>query len=1085
MRVDTTSWKFLKYLMVSILTLISPAIMFAQGINWLNGGYVQNVGQWDKQARYMARYDGMVVWVTDKGLIYDKSGTPFTTGKKIYKPKKNQLIANSWVDEMITPHHVVSLEFNNANTPRLTPNVVRSEVVNFFIGNDKAKHATNLPLNGQVVIDNLYDGVSAVLLTDGGLPRYDFHVAPNANPNQISFSINGAERITQTNDGGVLIKTSCGGIQHGSIYAYQKDGYGNQQKVACAMKVNNNTVSFSLGHYDKSKALIIDPIVYSTFTGGEGSNGFNSITKAGSSDDYIAVGYTTAVDFPKTTGSYTSANSGNEDAVVVRFDNKLQRYVFATFIGGTGTDICHDVSFERGGTNNTFFLAGETSSTNFPITSGVFSQIYRGGNSDAFILRMNATGDFIRYSTFVGGAGDDRAYGIATDGNYNAYVVGETTSNNLATTTNAFRRVQPGGGLDGFIISLQSSGAGATYFSYIGGTGQDRVNDVTTPNVNDNRAYLTGETRSTDLTLQNTTPAQIRLNNTPNGTNSDAFVYQFNDAGNTLVIGTFVGGSGDEAGFAIDVNNVGLPIIAGVTKSTNLAVTTSAVQLSNAGGSDILMCEVSANGRQFNYLTYFGGTSDDEAVDIQTNGSVFVVGGRTTSSNFPVTADAGNPNYGTNQDGFVAKFGYSKHIYSSFVGGSKKDVVNGVSLISEALMYICGETESSDFPTTDSAVQKNFKGTAQNATQGFVARYAFTSLELTAPVGTESICPGQNLTISWQSQTVALGVTSVRLEYSSDNGTTWSIITPSTSNRTFVWNTPNTLIGSSRCKVRATDIVTAISSTNPVSFTVKSAPKVSSITKDTTLCSGLPLTLSASATGEQLKYQWRLGGQNINGATSDTYAISSLSSEQSGQYDVVVTGGCNPPATSPKMTLNVLPPPTITEEPKAIAVPSPGNPATFEVKVTGSGLRYRWQKNKSDIGGAPNSAQYIIPNVQSFDIGTYRVIVSGDCGADTSAEARLDISSSVPFEQSSDGRLTIISTYPQPVNDVATVEYFSYANSPVRFKLVDLMGRVITEFTSDGTGKTQIGLSGVQQGSYVLLAESSGNSVYTRITVLR
>lgn len=1082
---DTASRKFFKYLLLGILTFISPIGMYAQGITWLNGGYIQNVGQWDKQARFMARYDGMVVWVTDKGLIYDKSGTPFTTGKKIYKPKKNELIANSWVDEIITPHHVVSLEFNNANTPQLTPNGVKSEVVNFFLGNDKAKHASNLPLNNQVVIDNLYQGVQAVLLTDGGLPRYDFHVAPNANPNQISFTVKGAERVSQMNDGGIVIKTSCGEIQHGSVYAYQKDSYGNEQKVACVMKVSNNNVTFSLGDYDRTKSLIIDPIVYSTFTGGEGNNGFNSITKVGSTDDYLAVGYTNSVDFPKTTGSYTSPNSGNEDAVVVRFDNKLQRYVFATFIGGSGTDICHDIAFERGGTNNTFFLAGETSSNNFPITSGVFSQIYRGGNSDAFIIRMNATGDFIRYSTYIGGAADDRAYAIATDGSYNAYVVGETNSTNLPTTTNAFRRTAPGGGLDGFIINLQSSGAGAVYFSYIGGSGQDRVNDIATPNVNDNRAYLTGETRSSDLTLQTTTPAQVRLNNTPNGTNSDAFIYQFNDAGNTLVIGTFVGGSGDEAGFAIDVNNVGVPIITGLTKSTNLPVTSNAVQLSNAGGSDILMVEVSANGRQFNYLTYFGGSNDDEGVDIQTNGSVFVIGGRTTSSNFPVTPDAGSSTYNTNQDGFVAKFGYSKHIYSSFIGGTKKDVVNSVSLVSESLMYICGETESADFPTTDSAVQKNFKGTAQNTSQGFVARYAFTSLELTAPVGTESICPGQNLTISWQSQTVALGVTTVRLEFSSDNGATWGTITPSTSNRTFVWNTPLSLAGSNRYKVRAIDVVTAISSSNSTPFTVKSAPRVSQITRDTSLCSGLPLTLSATATGQQLKYQWRLGGQNISGATSSTYAIESLVTEQSGQYDVVVTGECNPSTTSPKMTLTVLPPPTITEEPKSVAVPSSGNLATFEVKVTGTGLRYRWQKNKSDIGGSPNSAQYIITNVQVFDIGNYRVIVSGDCGADTSAEARLDIVSSVPFERSEDGKLSINNTYPQPVNDLVTIDYSSFSNAPVRFKLIDLMGRVISEFQADGTGKTQIGLEALQVGTYVIMAESAGNSVFTRINVIR
>lgn len=1085
MFVDTTSRKFSTYLLLGIISFLFPIGMIAQGINWLNGGYVQNVGQWDKEARYMARYDGMVVWVTDKGLIYDKMGTPYTTGKKIYKPKKNELIANSWVDEVMTPHHVVSLEFNSANTPVLSPNGVKSEVVNYFIGNDTKKHATNLPLNSQVVIGNLYQGINAVLLTDGGLPRYDFHIAPNANPNQISFSIKGAERISQMADGGVLIKTSCGDIQHGSVYAYQKDSYGKEQKVACAMKVNNNNITFSLGAYDKSKALIIDPIVYSTFTGGEGNNGFNSISKAGSSDDYIAVGYTTAVDFPKTTGSYTTANSGNEDAVVVRFDNRLQRYVFATFLGGSGTDICHDISFERGGTNNTFFLAGETSSTNFPITSGgVFSQIYRGGNSDAFIIRMNATGDLLRYSTYVGGGGDDRAFGIASDGSYNAYVVGATSSTNLATTTNAFRRTAPGGGLDGFIICLQPSGSSAVYFSYIGGTGQDRINDVATPSVSDNRAYFTGETRSADLALQSTTPAQTRLNNGV-GSSSDAFIYQLNDAGNTLVIGTFVGGSGDDAGFAIDVNNVNAPIIAGITKSTNLLVTTSAVQLSNAGGTDILLAEVTNNGRQFNYLTYFGGSGDDIATDVRTNGSVFIIGGSTTSSNFPVTSDAGNANYSNNQDGFIVKLGYSKHIYGSFVGGSKKDIVNGVSLVSEALAYICGETESTNFPTSDSAVQKSFKGTAESSSQAFISRYAFTSLSLTAPVGTESICPGQNLTISWLSQTVALGVTNVRLEYSADSGKTWSVITPSTSNRTFIWNTPTSLAGSTKYKVRAVDVITEISSTHEVPFTVKSSPNISSITKDTTLCSGLPLTLSAKATGAQLKYQWRFGGQNINGATSENYQIESLLPTQSGQYDVVVTGECTPSATSPRMTLTVTPPPTITDEPKSINVSSTGNPATFEVKVIGTGLRYRWQKNKNDIGGSPNSAQYIITNVQTFDVGSYRVIVSGDCGADTSEEAQLNIGTSVPFESSLDGKLSITNTYPQPVNDIVTIDYFSFANAPVRFKIIDLMGRIVSEHQADGTGKLQISLESLQMGTYVIMAESAGNNVFTRLNVIR
>ncbi len=175
---------------------------------------------------------------------------------------------------------------------------------------------------------------------------------------------------------------------------------------------------------------------------------------------------------------------------------------------------------------------------------------------------------------------------------------------------------------------------------------------------------------------------------------------------------------------------------------------------------------------------------------------------------------------------------------------------------------------------------------------------------------------------------------------------------------------------------------------NAVALTVNTPPAVTTQPANTQACTGSPASFSVVATGTGLNYQWRKGGTNITGATSATYTIPAVVAGDAGNYDVVITGTCGT-LTSASASLTVNTAPAITTQP-ANTQACVGNPASFSIVATGTGLAYQWRKGGTNITGA-NAATYTIGSVTAGDAASYDVVITGTCGTLASATATLTV----------------------------------------------------------------------------------------------
>ncbi len=367
---------------------------------------------------------------------------------------------------------------------------------------------------------------------------------------------------------------------------------------------------------------------------------------------------------------------------------------YSTYLGGSGGDQGQSIAVDAAGNA---FVTGSTQSLNFPTTVGSF-QTTLVGSQDVFVTKLNPTGSSLVYSTYLGGSGDDFGLGIALDSVTNAYVTGGTTSTNFPTL-GAFQPAHAGS-VDAFVTKLDSTGSALLYSTFLGGSDQDRGNDIALDSVGN--AYLTGFTVSTNF------PTTLGAFDTTFNGGGDAFVTKLNPTGSSLVYSTFLGGSvglnATDRGESIAVDAAGNAYVTGTAESTNFPTTTGAFQTTHAGATDAFVTKLNPAGSGLVYSTYLGGNGLDQGVSmvIDSSTNAYVAGGA-GSSNFPTTLGAFQPSSaGGSRDAFVTKLNPtgSSLVYSTYLGGSGDDFGLGIAHDSFTNnVYVIGGTASSNFPT--------------------------------------------------------------------------------------------------------------------------------------------------------------------------------------------------------------------------------------------------------------------------------------------------------------------------------------------------------------------------------------------------
>jgi hypothetical protein len=696
----------------------------------LSMSFEPNSGQADPRTKFLSHGKGSTVFLTSAGVSLALALASTSPGR--------------------APAQVAGLKmtFLGANADPVIEGANRVPgLSNYFLGNDPARWRTGVPHYATAIYRDLYPGIDLSFFgNQEGHLEYDFTVAPGTDPSIIQLAMRGQEAMTVDSTGDLIVRLDGREIRQPRPQIYQYFG-GSRQAIVGSYVLNVNHVGFSVGAFDRTRPLVIDPeIVYSTYLGGSGDD-LGEIHPAVDGSGHVFIcGITDSVDFPTSPGVVQPTLPGSFDGFVTEMSADGSGVVYSTFLGGTGLDDAQACQVDGQGN---VYVGGFTASADFPVTPGAFQPTLKGGN-DGYVAKLSPDGSTLIYSTFLGGSGDENLNSLQIDAAGNAFVAGDTFSVDFPTTPRAYQPSNAGGqgtqcphhGLacnDEFVAKLNPTGSGLLYSTYLGGKGADCCQPGLAIDGKGN-AYIEGTTSSHGF------PTTVgALQRSFAGSLTDLFVTKLNPTGSSLAYSTYLGSSGLDLGsLGIAVDAFGNAYVAGLTCSKNFPVTPGAFQMTYAGPDSFVLCgddfvsKINSRGSALVYSTYLGGSTSWETpsngVLVDAAGHAFVTG-ISLSTDFPVTPDAFQPTNHGGWDGTLTELTAdgSGLLFSSYLGGGANDGINGAALDPAGNLYATGCTESRDFPTTAGAFQTSFQGgdaslgffICGGATDAFVTKIAF------------------------------------------------------------------------------------------------------------------------------------------------------------------------------------------------------------------------------------------------------------------------------------------------------------------------------------------------------------------------
>ena len=606
---------------------------------------------------------------------------------------------------------------------------------NYLLGNDPAKWRRGVPQFARVRYRDVYPGINLLFYGNQGRLEYDFQVAPGADPGRAELEFDGAKRV-ELKDGALVVRAGDGSMQLQAPRVYQEID-GKQRAVDGRFVLRGpNRAGFAIGPYDHSRELVIDPILtFSTFFGGSGDELSTSIAVDASFNIYLT-GSTTSPNLPTVTGTFQTALAGTQNVYVAKLTPPLGSVPavldFVTYLGGNGTDTPVAIKVDGQGDQ---FVAGTTSSTNFPTTTGTAYQngpaAGSTGASHVFVTELQSSGAIQAYSSYLSGNGTDIASGMTIDSSGNIYVTGTTTSTDTATNLDQFPattlpnllpyQITSRASIQFFVTKVIPTALGVrsiAYSTYFGGATYNTPTPIAVgggiavdPNFN---VYFTGTTNfvytgvagssATDFPILN--PYQPCLDTAPpttivnppsctstTGTASDAFVAKLNPEGSQgeqLIWSTYVGGSATDSGVqvaldpgAANVYLIGTTNSNDIGQSTTTAVTSAPFQkcLNNAPFTNG-MCTSTA-----------GGPTDAFVARLTNPTST------TTTASVPVVVALN---------------------YFSFLGGSGDETGQAITVDNGSGALVTGSTQSTDFPVAPNP--NSIQSTLNGPQDAFMAR---------------------------------------------------------------------------------------------------------------------------------------------------------------------------------------------------------------------------------------------------------------------------------------------------------------------------------------------------------------------------
>ncbi len=596
-----------------------------------------------------------------------------------------------------TPHQAilrsgkkdVRLSFDGANpTAGIQGTELLGSTTNLYFGNDPAKWRRAVPNYGRVQVQGLYRGIDLDYYGDGGELEYDLTVHPGADPRFIRLHVDDA-RLNRQGD---LVSQL---IQKQPV-AYQISADGARRSVRSKYRKNaDGSYGFELGAYDRSRDLIIDPVlIVAQYFAGSYENIAYGVGHDAKGLEYIA-GTTQSTDLPLVGSSYQTAEGGDQDLFVAIVNPKLSgtaQVIYVTYIGGTADETFGGMTV---GPYGDVYLTGSTASTNFPVQNAAQTSLGGDvGSPDAFVLWLSSI-QGLAYSTYFGGGETDTGKAIAVQSNGWIWIAGDTQSTDFPNT----------GGFQGSLIGVQNmfvagfnalntGSATKIYSIYIGGTNWDEAYGIAS--APDGSIWLAGATYSPDIWIQG--PAYQGFY----GGDGDGYIAHIHpgQGAKALLYASFLGGSGNDAATSLVLDPSGNVILSGYTLSSNFPVTSTAFQSKYGGNTDAFITILDTAKRELVYSTYFGGPEPDAVMEMKEDSSgVLYLAGYTESPGLPSTSGAVQPGYDGSVDAFGLKLDPSKAgeagiQYFTYLGSDGQQVAYGVDFNSSGDIYLAGYSSS-------------------------------------------------------------------------------------------------------------------------------------------------------------------------------------------------------------------------------------------------------------------------------------------------------------------------------------------------------------------------------------------------------
>ncbi|PZF72134.1 DUF7948 domain-containing protein [Taibaiella soli] len=609
------------YFLFSLLFCIPSLLQAVPAVN-TPLEFIENRGQWDGPFRYKS--------VTGKGDVYlAENNFTYLIGDPSNKDRADAVKHGQVKGPEMLKFHAYRMYFDGAAKPAIKPGKEQSWYYNYFLGNDSTRWKTGIHPALMLDYTGLYPGVDMHVSSENNNLKYDFIIQPGTNTNIIRLRYEGADKLTIKN-GNLVIGTSVGEVQEMKPYTYQYTD-GGRKEIACRYVLKNDVITYDVtGDYDHTKPLIIDPtVVFCTFTGSTADNwGFTATYD--NAGNFYAGGLVNGTGYPVSTGAFQISYGGGDyitgseyacDMGIMKFNPTGTTKIWATYLGGNSNEQPQSMMVDA---SNNLVIAGRTYSHNFPVTATAYDTSMNG-NADIVIIKLNTTATALIGSTYVGGSGND-----CMNFDPSEYVYGNLKHN----------------------------------------YGDDARSEVILDK--QGNVYVTTSTNSTDFPTVNATQTTLQGG-------QDGVVIKMNPTLTSMIWGTYLGGTSDDAGYvlALDSAQTHLFVGGGTMSATGFPFTTGTYHSSYIGGTDGYIARFLNSGSYtLEKCTAIGTANYDQVYGLQMDmeDNLYAMG-QSLGGVFPVV-NAGYSNPNSSQ--FVIKMdkNLSTNIFSTVYGSGDPSHTN-------------------------------------------------------------------------------------------------------------------------------------------------------------------------------------------------------------------------------------------------------------------------------------------------------------------------------------------------------------------------------------------------------------------------